>query len=191
MSTELAINGVIEGAFDFRFCVAAPGGGEQIRLTFQNRIRRHAADVHEGEINRVMLCTPLETRLTTIHATPDRPGQQLRLLLDDPMRPLLASIRNLSNAGVRAQIRDLLPEISRALSSAWIAGLPSLKLTEHEDGSASIEWRFPDRRLAFSFETDPEESGWHFVSSHASGGVLASGQFSGNFDLPVLLAFRR
>jgi hypothetical protein len=53
--------------------------------------------------------------------------------------------------------------------------LPALRLAALEDSSYLLEWTFKDRRLGFSFEPDPKDSGWYFVYSRASSELYESG----------------
>src|SRR5712691_11975997 len=115
---------------------------------------------------------------TTGASTPPFEVEPLRFA--DPTLALHASIEKLTNASVREQARSVLRDLKPiVLVAAKNKDLPSLRAFEHEDGSASIEWAFSKKRLTFSFETDPRESGWFFVSSPEVGGVLASGALSG------------
>ena len=62
-----------------------------------------------------------------------------------------------------------------------------LVLSEASDGSAMLELRLSDRRLGFNHEPDREESGWHFVSTHSSGGVQAFGVLSPAVETEAIL----
>jgi len=60
-------------------------------------------------------------------------------------------------------IQNVLNLFANFVSYTVTAGLPSLRLTLLEDSSYLLEWTFEDRRLGFSFEKDPRDSGWYFV----------------------------
>jgi hypothetical protein len=49
------------------------------------------------------------------------------------------------------------------------------RLTLLEDSSYLLEWTFADRRLGFSFEPNPEDSGWYYVYSNGSSERYESG----------------
>jgi hypothetical protein len=53
--------------------------------------------------------------------------------------------------------------------------LPPLRLAALEDSSYLLEWTFKDRRLGFSFESDPKDSGWYYVYSRGSSELYESG----------------
>jgi len=89
---------------------------------------------------------------------------------------------------IREQAAALLDHLDKFLPAFDASSLPALDAREGDDGSATLEWRFPDRRLAFTLEPDPKESGWHFVSKPSAGGVLASGALS-EADLRFVLAW--
>lgn len=49
------------------------------------------------------------------------------------------------------------------------------RLTLLEDSSYLLEWTFADRRLGFSFEPNPDDSGWYYVYSNGSSERYESG----------------
>jgi hypothetical protein len=49
------------------------------------------------------------------------------------------------------------------------------RLTLLEDSSYLLEWTFADRRLGFSFESNPDDSGWYYVYSSGSSERYESG----------------
>ena len=101
-----------------------------------------------------------------------------------------AQLSRLQGPSVAAQGRAVVERLRLAMAAFDLADLPPWRGTEHDDGSFSIEWRFPDRRLAFTIERDPAESGWHLVSSRSSDGVLAYGGLPGpSQDLRPLLSW--
>jgi hypothetical protein len=53
--------------------------------------------------------------------------------------------------------------------------MPPLKLTFLDDGSVLLEWIFDGRRLGFTIEEEPAESGWYYVSSERYGDFCESG----------------
>jgi|SRR5580704_5968013 hypothetical protein len=90
------------------------------------------------------------------------------------------------DGSVVRQGREILAKVRTALKAFNLAGIPALRGTAHDDGSFTFEWRFPDRRLAFTIERDPAESGWHLVSSRSSGDVRAYGALSDDDLRPLL-----
>lgn len=96
--------------------------------------------------------------------------------------------RRLGNPIVAGQASALLDSFDVLLREFDVTSIPALDAREGDDGAVTLEWRFPDRRLAFTLEPDPKESGWHLVSKPSAGGVLASGALY-EADLPFVLAW--
>lgn len=67
-----------------------------------------------------------------------------------------------------ADAQRILDDFSRAADAYDVSGAPDLRLTEADDGAILIEWTFADRRLGFSLEQQPGDSGWYFVLSNGS-----------------------
>jgi hypothetical protein len=66
------------------------------------------------------------------------------------------------------RVSKVLQEFCVALGKMETSHLPALRAVETEDEAVVLEWTFGDRRLGFSFESNPEESGWYFVMSSGS-----------------------
>ena len=66
----------------------------------------------------------------------------------------------------REAIAEILHQFAKLLSLRETANQPPLRLVPLEDSCYLLEWAFIDRRLGFSFETDPKDSGWYYVYSH-------------------------
>lgn len=73
----------------------------------------------------------------------------------------------------RREISSLLSELTRYIPVD--NSLPPLGLAELDDGSVLLEWTFKDRRLGFTFETDPNDSGWYYVFSRGRSEHYESG----------------
>lgn len=85
----------------------------------------------------------------------------------------------IANEHIKRQAEAVVRALSQCLIAIDAQGLPQLSFSIGEDGSVAIEWRFQDRRLAFTIETDERESGWHIVFSQSAGGTHAYGPLSG------------
>jgi hypothetical protein len=72
-------------------------------------------------------------------------------------------------------IQDVLKQFETSVSYAPTTKLPPLRLTILEDSSYLLEWVFEDRRLGFSFEQSPKDSGWYYVYSSDSSERFESG----------------
>jgi len=60
-------------------------------------------------------------------------------------------------------ILAVLNQLVKLLAKSVTKALPPFRLVALEDSSYLLEWTFEDRRLGFTFEADPKESGWYFV----------------------------
>jgi len=119
----------------------------------------------------------------------DRDDLRPNIVVDATARATRALAAAPDGSAVR-QARSFLPELQRTLTTLALRELPELRATDATDDAYKLEWRFPDRRLVFVFEADPEQSGWHYVSSIASGDVRASGGFFG-IDMRAVLSLLR
>jgi hypothetical protein len=72
-------------------------------------------------------------------------------------------------------IEVLLTQFAAYVPKNNSSGLPPLRLSALEDSSYLLEWTFKDRRLGFSFEPDPKDSGWYYVYSKGSSELYESG----------------
>ncbi len=98
------------------------------------------------------------------------------------------AIDEIESRAVADQARSIVKRLRIALSAFDLTNVPKVRGDHHDDGSFSLELRFPDRRLAFTIESNPAESGWHFVSSRSSGDTRAYGGLSDQ-DLRPLLSW--
>ena len=72
----------------------------------------------------------------------------------------------MSNDAVRAALFALRRRVVEAIErSERPAQVPFPYTHDHDDGSMSLQWRLPDRRVALIVDPDPAESSWHAVSS--------------------------
>jgi hypothetical protein len=97
---------------------------------------------------------------------------------DRLLERVLASLAKTENRAIRSQAESIVREIAQCLVSVDARSLPPFSFARGDDGSVAIEWRFPDRRLAFTIEADERESGWHIVFSQSAGGAHAYGPLS-------------
>jgi hypothetical protein len=94
------------------------------------------------------------------------------------IHPLTSSIYNQLTeipTPTREAIQDVLKKFATSVSYAPTTELPPLRLTVLEDSSYLLEWTFEDRRLGFSFEQNPKDSGWYYVYSSDSSERYESG----------------
>lgn len=75
----------------------------------------------------------------------------------------------------RESIQVVLNHLATSVPKDETRKLPPLRLALLEDSSYLLEWTFKDRRLGFSFETDPKDSGWYYVYSSDSSERYESG----------------
>jgi hypothetical protein len=89
-------------------------------------------------------------------------------------KPAYATLRQIPiSSKTRDAINAMLDQFTKALPLNVAA--PPLRLVRLEDSSCLLEWTFKDRRLGFSFEVDPKDSGWYFVYSNNSSERYESG----------------
>lgn len=87
-------------------------------------------------------------------------------------------LAELTQESVVDQAKSLLGRLRRLATRMDLSELPPLRLSIDEDGAALVEWTLADRRLGFSLETDPVESGWYFATSPDHGSQMASGDLA-------------
>ena len=89
------------------------------------------------------------------------------------------------NADVIRNAKSFLSVFQRVLQNNrnlidYSVYLPPLKFEWLEDDSLLIEWIFRDFRIGFSFEPNPEESGWYLVSNEKLGELSTAGDINLN-----------
>ena len=84
------------------------------------------------------------------------------------------------------QVLALLDELADAAWQADVESNAPLRASVLDDGALLIEWTLSDRRLGFSFESNPEESGWYFVFSKGSSERCEAGTMN-QLDVPRLV----
>jgi len=77
--------------------------------------------------------------------------------------------------GAKEAIQGVLNQFATSISHTLTAKVPPLRLAFLEDSSYLLEWTFADRRLGFSFEANPKDSGWYYVYSSDSSERYESG----------------
>lgn len=107
------------------------------------------------------------------------------------VKPAWDITQKTTNPEVAKEARKLITIIQEMVSSFQEVGLdlcylPPLHAFNVEDGSVLIEWIFPDFRIGFTVESDPEESGWYLVSDKKLGEISASGYIS-NMNIERLI----
>jgi len=96
----------------------------------------------------------------------------------------LQTLQETSNREVADKARDILLTIQEAIEMLEaprhdLDYLPRLYADNVEDGSVLLEWIFPDFRIGFSVEPDPEESSWQLASGERLGTIAAFGYTRG------------
>lgn len=100
---------------------------------------------------------------------PARPSENLVTQAAQDLRARLDCVQS-------AQAVRLLEQFASIASASDIRGeCPPLRVLDSPDGAVLVEWTFRDRRLGFTFEPRPEESGWYFVFSAGSSQRYESG----------------
>jgi hypothetical protein len=84
-------------------------------------------------------------------------------LIGDAYRALARETPTIPVCRALAFLRELATEL--ATHPALPDDVRPLHCSVVEEGPVLLEWIFCDRRLGFSFEAYPKESGWYFVSA--------------------------
>jgi hypothetical protein len=75
----------------------------------------------------------------------------------------------------RSLVQHLLEKFANTVPVSKASNLPPLRLMLLDDFSYLLEWTFQDRRLGFSLESDPKESGWYYVFARGDSELYESG----------------
>jgi len=110
----------------------------------------------------------------------------------NPVKQARNIIPQIDNADVSKQVERLLSFIDKIVKIAEqeevdLSHIPSLHAYVEEDGSVLLEWVFPDFRIGFNIDSNPDNSGWHLVSNKKLGDITASGQLANMGEITILL----
>ena len=99
----------------------------------------------------------------------------------DSLRQAREIIPQIRNQSVAKQTKRLVSIIHRMIqlvkeAKPELNDIPLLQAYTDEDGSVLLEWIFPDFRVGFNIEPNPDDSGWHLVSNNKLEEYTASGQ---------------
>jgi hypothetical protein len=89
-------------------------------------------------------------------------------------------VSEIANKSLARQTETLLSTIQGEIRSLkqkshGLSDIPPLRAHIEKDGSVLLEWIFPDFRIGFNIEPNPEDSGWHFVTNKRTGDETGSG----------------
>jgi hypothetical protein len=99
----------------------------------------------------------------------------------DPLTGMAAFVPSIDDPQVADQTRRLFAMIREMVhlmegKRPDINPIPPLNAVRLDDGSVLVEWTFPDFRVGFNIEHQPDDSGWHMMSTKRLGQLTASGQ---------------
>jgi len=111
-------------------------------------------------------------------------GQTLSFTLlgePDPVRLARKVIPQIQNACVLEQVVELLSTLRSMLGIVQqrrgdLDHIPPLHASLGEGDSVLLEWIFPDFRIGFNVEPNPDDSGWHLVSDKNLDELTMSGR---------------
>lgn len=89
-------------------------------------------------------------------------------------RDKIRSIPDKELAGTALRILSMINDQLMKLGN--ISHYPEFHSFLLEDGSIGIEWIFPNLRLGFGVDQNPEESSWFLVTSEVGGNISACGK---------------
>lgn len=100
-------------------------------------------------------------------------------------------IPQIENADVAEQVDNLLSFINIIVNVEQqdrvdLSHIPPIHAYVEEDGSALLEWIFPDFRIGFNLESNPDDSGWHLVSGKNLRNKTESGQL---MNIPKIVSY--
>jgi len=112
----------------------------------------------------------------------------------NPVRKARTVIPQIENTAVAEQLDKLLLMIRKMIEIAQrerpdLRDIPPLLAHIDEDGAVLVEWIFPDFRVGFNIEPNPNESGWYLVSNKKLNNFTVSGQL-GNMDAIIRTLLR-
>lgn len=97
----------------------------------------------------------------------------------DPVQSAEAVLVHIRNPSVAEQARRILA-IIRAMvlrvqeDPEKPTAIPPVSAHLSEDESVVFEWIFPDFRIGFNIESNPDDSGWHLISNKRLGEIAVS-----------------
>lgn len=108
----------------------------------------------------------------------------------NPVKQAREVIPQIENADVAKQLDSLLLIINAIVNvidqkRMDLNCIPPLHAYVEDDGAVSVEWIFPDFRIGFNIEPNPDDSGWHLVAGKSLGDKTESGQL---MDMPNIVS---
>jgi len=99
----------------------------------------------------------------------------------NPVKQARHIISQIENTDVAKQVDRLLSFINMIIiakeqEGVDLSSIPPLHAYVEGDGAVSIEWIFPDFRIGFNIEPNPDDSGWHLVAGKELRDKTESGQ---------------
>jgi len=136
-----------------------------------------------------------EDELSFSYVTSDIEGHTDNFRLrgeSNPVKRARDIIPQIENAEVAKQVERLLSFIDNIVNIAEqekvdLSHIPSLHAYVEDDGSVLLEWVFPNFRIGFNIESNPDNSGWHLASNKKLGDMTASGQLANMGEITILL----
>ena len=110
----------------------------------------------------------------------------------NPVKQARKIIPQIENPCVAKQLDSLLSFINKIVSTLMqleedLNLIPPLHPHVEEDGSVLLQWVFPDFRIGFNIEPNPNDSGWHLVANKKLGDITASGQLTNIGEITIIL----
>ena len=110
----------------------------------------------------------------------------------NPVKQARKIIPQIENPCVAKQLDSLLSFVNKIVSTLIqleedLNLIPPLHPHVEEDGSVLLQWVFPDFRIGFNIEPNPNDSGWHLVANKKLGDITASGQLTNIGEITIIL----
>lgn len=152
------------------------------------------------ETDSRIIFTPPQARRSKVPVSPvyqtsgGKPSLQYYPLLNIPnlIRTALDVTHQTENRDIANEGKKVLLLIQEMVNSFKelkldLGYLSPLNAYNVDDGSLLIEWVFRDFRIGFSYEPNPNESGWYLITNRTLGEISASGYLSNdNYESLIL-----
>jgi len=109
-----------------------------------------------------------------------------------PVNQAIKIIPQIKDPNIAKQLDSLLSFVNKIVNTLMQSEknlnlIPPLHPHVEEDGSVLLQWIFPDFRIGFNIEPNPNDSGWHLVANKRLGDITASGQLTNMGEITIIL----
>jgi hypothetical protein len=138
--------------------------------TVPDHVPRIRDDV-SGTAGRVVVLNELSTSGVAVTSTAGTSLAEQRIKSE-----LADLLKGAKHATLAAMASQFAVAMATAAFGFGIVDIPPMTASEDDDGTILIEWIFRDRRIGLTFDNDPAQSGWHFISGSGGSHRLRMGK---------------